>query len=187
MYIGFILLILFVGVIWAIGIYNRYVSLDNDNLEAFSNIGVFSQKRLDLITNLVETVKGYSKHESETLEKVINARSKMVSIDMKNIKNISEIQEAESELNKTLKSLFALSESYPDLKANTNFLELQHNLEDIETELERARRYYNATAKNLNIFVRKFPAILLSKILNFRNADLFKEEETAKSAPKVSF
>lgn len=185
LYIFLIILILLV--LMFISIYNKYVNLDNENLEAFSNIGVFSQKRLDLVINLVETVKGYAKHEAETLEKVIEARSNMFKFDLKDIDKISEIQKAENELSKTLRSIMALNEAYPELKANANFLSLQEDLKNIETELERARRYYNATAKELNRYIRVFPNVLLANIFNFRKADFFEEEQEAKKAPRVSF
>ncbi|WP_156300161.1 LemA family protein [Streptobacillus canis] len=176
-----------VVVLWAIGIYNKYVGLETENQEAFSNIGTFLQKRLDLIPNLVETVKGYAKHESETLQEVVEARSRMLKLDLNDVKNLDEIRKIENELTKTLKSIMALSESYPDLKANINFLELQKSLTDIENQIEGARRYYNATVGDLNTFVRRFPVILLAGVLGFRKAEFYKEDVEAKSAPKVSF
>ena len=198
----FVLLIILVIAIvlffWISGIYNKYVVLDVENKKSFSDLGVFLQKRLDLIPNLVETVKGYAKHESETLEKVISARSQMVKLDLSDVDNVEKIQSLENGLTKTLRSIMALSESYPDLKANTNFIELQnslkglvflhfHFLKFLEKEIEGARRYYNATAGELNIFVRQFPNVLLSGMFRFRNAELFKEQEEAKDVPKVSF
>ena len=165
---------------WISGIYNKYVVLDVENKKSFSDLGVFLQKRLDLIPNLVET-------ESETLEKVISARSQMVKLDLSDVDNVEKIQSLENGLTKTLRSIMALSESYPDLKANTNFIELQNSLKGLEKEIEGARRYYNATAGELNIFVRQFPNVLLSGMFRFRNAELFKEQEEAKDVPKVSF
>ncbi len=181
--LGLVILI----VLWAIGVYNRYISLDTENQTAFSNVGTFLQKRLDLIPNLVETVKGYAKHETETLQGVIEARSRMLKLDLNDVNNLEEIRKMENELTKTLKSIMALSESYPDLKANVNFLELQNSLTDIENQIEGARRYYNATVGELNSFVRKFPTVLLAGIFKFRNAEYFKEDIEAKNAPKVSF
>lgn len=168
-------------------IYNKYVVLDVENKKSFSDLGVFLQKRLDLIPNLVETVKGYAKHESETLEKVISARSQMIKLDLSDVENVEKIQSLENGLTKTLRSIMALSESYPDLKANTNFIELQNSLKSLEKEIEGARRYYNATAGELNIFVRQFPNVLFSGIFKFRSAELFKEQEEAQNVPKVSF
>ncbi|CAM3115334.1 LemA family protein [Streptobacillus felis] len=173
--------------LWAMGVYNKYVGLDNENQVAFSNIGTFLQKRLDLIPNLVETVKGYAKHESETLQNVVDARSRMLKLDLNDVKNLEEIRKMENELTKTLKSIMALSESYPELKANVNFLELQKSLTDIENQIEGTRRFYNATVGTLNTFIRRFPNVLLSGLLKFRNAEFFKEDAEAKSAPKVSF
>ncbi|WP_073508194.1 LemA family protein [Streptobacillus notomytis] len=173
--------------LWAMGVYNNYISLDTENQTAFSNIGTFLQKRLDLIPNLVETVKGYAKHENTTLQNVIEARSRMLKLDLNDINNLEVIRKMENELTKTLKSIMALSESYPDLKANVSFLELQKSLTDIENQIEGARRYYNATVGELNSFVRKFPTMLLAGIFKFRNAEYFKEDVEAKSAPKVSF
>ncbi len=182
-----ILVLLAVIVFYAIGVYNNYVNYDVENKKAFSDLGTFLQKRLDLIPNLVETVKGYASHESKTLESVVEARNRMLKIDLSDSKNIEEIQAMENQLTKTLRSLFALNESYPDLKANTSFLELQETLKEIESEIVGARRYYNATAGDLNKFIRKFPAVLFAGIFRFKEAELFKEDIDAKRAPKVSF
>lgn len=182
-----IITILALIILLSISIYNKYVALDEENNTAFSDLGTFLQKRLDLIPNLVETVKGYAKHEDETLNSVIKARANMINIDYTNIDNVEKIQNLENELKSTLKSIFALNEAYPDLKANHNFISLQNSLSSIETEIVSARRYYNATARELNVFTRKFPNNIFASLFKFRKAQLFKEDEEAKSVPKVKF
>lgn len=180
--IGIIIILLYL-----VRIYNKYVYLEMETKNAFSDLGTFLQKRLDLIPNLVETIKGYSKHESETLEKVINARTNFLKLDLNDVSKLEEIQKYDNELTKTLRSIMALNEAYPDLKANVNYLELQSTLEKLENQIEGARRYYNATATNLNRYIKVFPNILFSNIFGFKSVELFKELEEAKVAPKVSF
>lgn len=186
-----ILLILIVIIailaLYFIGMYNKYIKLNTEKNNAFSDIAVFLQKRLDLIPNIVETVKGYAKHESETLTNVIQARNNMMKIDMSNIENIEKINEIQNQLSSTLKSLFALKEDYPDLKANTNFLNLQDKLEEIETQIERARRYYNSVASNLNQYIQIFPNVLFKGIFNFKEAQLFVANEKANESVSVKF
>lgn len=140
-----------------------------------------------MIPNLVNTVKGYTKHESETLTKVVEARSQLAKLDLTDINNVEQIQKAQNILSQSLRSLFAVSEQYPELKANTNFLELQKDLKNMESELEAARRYYNATSAKLNEFVRVFPNNIFSKIFGFRQAKMFTEESEAQKAVKVEF
>lgn len=185
-FIVFVLLIISLF-IYIVSIYNRYVRFDTENLNAFSNISVFLQKRLDLIPNLVETVKGYANFESKTLKDVIEARNNMTKINLNDIDNIEEIKKAESVLSSTLKSIIMLQESYPNLKADTSFLNLQSELNKIETEIERARRYYNQTVTDLNKFTRIFPNVLFKNLFGFRNATLFEAEENAKQNIKVEF
>lgn len=182
-----ILVVVVLLFIYITRIYNAYVGLDTENQNAFSNISVFLQKRLDLIPNIVETVKGYAKHEKETLENVINARSKMSSININDINDVEKISKYENELSHTLKSIMMLSENYPELKADRNFLNLQEKLQEIETEIERSRRYYNATTTDLNKFTRIFPNVLFSGIFRFRQAKLFEAEENANKGVKVEF
>lgn len=187
MFIVILLIIVLLIFLMSISIYNKYVILDEKNLNSFSDLGSFLQKRLDLIPNLVQTVKGYAKHEEDTLEKVIEARNKLINIDINNIENLSKINELENTLTKTLRSIMALNESYPNLKADSSFLRLQNSLENLENEILGARRYYNATARELNIFTRKFPNVFFSSIFKFRKAELFKEDEKANEVPKVEF
>lgn len=183
----FLLGILVLVVLYVISMYNKYVKLNTEKNNAFSDIAVFLQKRLDLIPNIVETVKGYAKHESETLTNVIEARNKMLKLDLSNINNVDKINEIQNQLSSTLKSLFALKEAYPDLKANTNFLNLQDKLDEIETQIERARRYYNSVASNLNQYIQVFPNVLFKGIFSFKEAQLFTANEKAHESVNVKF
>ena len=166
-FIGILAVTVLALLIGAIITYNKYVILKNLNEEGWSGIGVYLQKRLDLIPNLVNTVKGYATHEKETLENVVKLRSQMISIDTKNIDNIEKIQKLENEMTKTLRSIMMLQENYPDLKANENFLSLQSQLTQIETEIQSSRKYYNGTARDRNTFVETFPNNIFSIIFVF--------------------
>lgn len=155
------------GVVLLIGLYvilsyNKLVGLNNNVEEAFSTMDVYLKKRYDLIPNIVETVKGYAKHEKETLENVIKARNVAFSSATREdrIKN-------ENALSQTLKSLFKLTENYPDLKANTNFLSLQNQLEVIEGEIAQSRKYYNACVRENNNAVSMFPSNIVAKWFKF--------------------
>ena len=168
--------------------YNRFVLLRNRVKEAWSDIEVLLKRRYDLIPNLVETVKGYAAHEKNTLEAVINARN----IAMKSgNKSIAEQSKNENILSGTLKSLFALSENYPDLKANTNFLELQRELVDTENKIQASRRFYNNNVLAFNTKREMFPSNIIANIFNFEKNEFFKldeaEKEAAKNPVKVSF
>lgn len=155
-------------VIYGISQYNGFVQLKNVVEEAFSTMDVYLKKRYDLIPNIVETVKGYASHEKETLEQVIAARNKAVSA------TTPEAQlEAEGDLNKVMGRLFALTESYPDLKANTNFMDLQNQLQTIETEIAQSRKYYNGTVRQYNTKVESFPSNIIANIFNFAKKPLF--------------
>ena len=182
-----ILLVLIVLIIMATGIYNKYIKLKNLNEEGWSGVDVYLQKRLDLIPNLVNTVKGYATHEKSTLENVIKLRSQMISIDTKDIENIEKIQKLENEMTKTLRSIMILQESYPDLKANQNFLSLQSQLTKIETEIQSSRKYYNGTVRDRNTFVETFPNNILGGIFGFKKAEFFNAVEGAEKAPEVKF
>lgn len=154
---------------WGIVSYNNFIKLRNNVKEAFSTMDIYLKKRFDLIPNLVETVKGYTKHESTTLEKVINARNKVT-----NAQSIPEQMEAESSLTNHLDSLFALSESYPDLKANRNFINLQNQLNQIENDIAYARKYYNGAVKQLNMECESFPSALIAKLFKFEECQCIK-------------
>ena len=153
--VAIVLVILVIALIsWYISTRNAFVRLKNKVEEAWATIDVYLKKRYDLIPNLVETVKGYAKHESGTLEKVVAARSLAM-----NARTPDEKMQAENNLQSSLKTLFtAVSESYPDLKANTNFLDLQNQLKGLESELESSRRYYNGVVKSFNTKLELFPA-----------------------------
>ena len=179
--------ILLVLIIMATGIYNKYIKLKNLNEEGWSGVDVYLQKRLDLIPNLVNTVKGYATHEKSTLENVIKLRSQMISIDTKDIENIEKIQKLENEMTKTLRSIMILQESYPDLKANQNFLSLQSQLTKIETEIQSSRKYYNGTVRDRNTFVETFPNNILGGIFGFKKAEFFNAVEGAEKVPEVKF
>lgn len=182
-----LLIIIILLLLYVLYLKNRFVTLDNLNKEAWSNVKIYLQKRLDLIPNLVNTVKGYAKYEKDTLDAVISARSKLLNIDMSNVENISKVLEAENTITKTLRSLMMLNESYPELKADTSFLKLQDELSDIEEQILATRKYYNATCRTLNIFVQSFPNALFFNILKFRNAKLFETDDKVNEVPKVEF
>lgn len=162
-----ILVLILIGA-FLIGVYNRFVQMNNKVAEATATIDVYLKKRYDLIPNIVETVKGYSKHESETLEKVVEARNKAVSSN-----TVVEKNAAEAEMVGALRQLFALSEAYPDLKANTNFMSLQDQLSNIESELVSARKYYNGVVKTYNTLLQTFPNNVLAGLFGFQTKDLY--------------
>ncbi len=152
-------------------LYNGLVKLRVLVDEAWSSIDVLLKKRFNLIPNLVETVKGYAKHEKGTFEKIAELRS-----SMSEAKGPKELSKVEGEFRSTLKTLFAVAENYPELKANENFLDLQKNLQEIETEIESARRYYNGAVRDYNMKLLVFPANLLAGILGFKKRDFFEVE-----------
>lgn len=167
-------------VLYLIVSYNGLVSLRNRVKEAWSDVEVQMKRRYDLIPNLVETVKGYAAHESGTLEKVIQARN----MAMANHGTPAEQAASENILSGTLKSLFALSENYPDLKANQNFLKLQDELTDTENKIKAARRYYNGNVLSLNNKVEMFPTNIIASMFGFKKADFFELEDSEKEAAK---
>ena len=172
-------------VLWVVFAYNGFVSLRNRAKEAWSDIEVQMKRRYDLIPNLVETVKGYAAHESGTLEKVTEARTAAMGAQ-----TIGQHAEAENMLTGALKSLFAVSEAYPDLKANTNFLELQRELSDTENKIMASRRFYNTNVQTLNTAVEQFPGNVIAVPFGFKQMDLFElseGEQAAKDPVKVSF
>ena len=178
--------ILVVAGLIVMSMYNKLVSLKNRVLEAWSGIDVQLKRRYDLIPNLVNTVKGYAAHESGTLEKVIQARNQAMSAGSGG--NIGAQVQAENALSGTLKSLFALSENYPDLKANTSFIQLQNTLGEIEENLSNARRYYNALVRDNNTAVEAFPSNLIANNFNFGKFDFFEiENEAERQNVEVKF
>ncbi|MFO7807313.1 MAG: LemA family protein [Candidatus Moraniibacteriota bacterium] len=168
--------------VWLIFIYNGLVRLKNRVEEAWSDIDVQLKRRYDLIPNLINTVKGYAKHERETLEKVTEMRAKAMSA-----KDTKEQAEAENALSETLKSLFAVSENYPDLKANQNFLELQRELSDTENKIQASRRFYNGNVRDFNTKIQTFPNNIVSGILGFKEREFFEAEGEEKENVEVKF
>ena len=170
-------------VVWFIVIYNSLVKKKNRAKEAWSDIDVQLKRRYNLIPNLVETVKGYAAHEREVLEKVTEARTRAMGA-----RSLEEKAKAENMLTDTLKSLFAVSENYPDLKASQNFLELQRELRDTEDKIQAARRFYNGNVRDLSIKIESFPSNVVAKIFNYKKMELFElEEAAAREVPKVGF
>ena len=174
------LLLVIVG--YVIGVYNKLVNARNKVENQFSQVDIQLKRRADLIPNLVETVKGYAKHEKETLTSVIEARNKAV-----NAGSVNEKIEANNELTGALNKLFALAESYPELKANENFLSLQNDLKDTEDKITYARQFYNDSAMNFNNLVQVFPSNIVAGMFGFNKFEYFKIEEKEKEAPKVKF
>ncbi|HAS85130.1 MAG TPA: hypothetical protein DCS23_03635 [Candidatus Yonathbacteria bacterium] len=187
-----ILAVLAGGVLWAIVAYNSFIKLINRTKEAWSDIDVQLKRRYDLIPNLMETVKGYAKHESSVFTEVTEARAKatQVHIDPSNITpaQIAAMSGAESALSQSLGKLLAVAEAYPDVKANQNFLSLQAELSDTENKIQAARRFYNGNVRDLNIAVESFPSNLIAKMFNFMKQEFFEvEEDTQREPVKVSF
>ncbi len=170
-------------VLWLIFTYNRLVTLRFRAKEALSDIDVQTKRRYDLIPNLVETVKGYASHESGTLEKVIAARSAAMNTGGSAIDKAA----AENQLSGALKSIFALAENYPDLKANTNFLELQRELSDTENKIQAARRFYNSTVGDLNQKVATFPTNLIAGMFGFHEEKFFEATAAEREVVQVKF
>lgn len=178
-----VLAIIAIVAFWLVATFNGLVTLRNRTKEAWADIDVQLKRRYDLIPNLVETVKGYAAHEKGLFEKVTQARSRAMGAQ-----TVKEKGEAENYLAGTLKTLFAVVENYPDLKANQNFLELQRELVDTEDKIEAARRFYNGNVRDLNIKIESFPANIVAGMLGFEKMDLFEVAEPAqREAPKVKF
>lgn len=181
--IGLILIIVIVVLaIWIIAIYNGLIRLKNRVDEAWSDIDVQLKRRYDLIPNLVSTVKGYAAHEKEVFEKVTAARTAAMGAGTGAGK-----AEAENMLSGALKSLFAVAESYPDLKANQNFLELQRELTDTEDKIQASRRFYNGNVRDFNTKIEVFPTNIFAGMLNFTKRDFFEAKGEEKEVVKVEF
>lgn len=179
-----ILAIVATVVVWFVFAYNRFVRLITRAKEAWSDIEVQMKRRYDLIPNLVNTVRGYASHESTAFENVTKARAMAIGAQ-----NIEEKGKAEGMLSGALKSLFAVAEAYPDLKANQNFLELQRELSDTEDKIQAARRFYNGNVRDLNIATDTFPSNLVAKTFNFAKMKFFDlgDNEAAREPVKVQF
>jgi len=172
-------------VLWAVISYNRFIRLINQAKEAWADIDVQLKRRYDLIPNLVNTVKGYAAHESSVFENVTKARTQAMQAG-----NIGDKAKAENALSETLKSLFAVAEAYPDLKANQNFMELQRELSDTENKVQAARRFYNTNVRDLNISVESFPSNIIANYFKFQKMLFFELSEAdaiARNPVEVKF
>jgi LemA protein len=177
--------------IWLISSYNGMVKMDEEVSSAWSNVENQYQRRADLIPNLVNVVKGYASHEKETFEAVVSARSKatQVTVDPENLtpEKLQEYQKAQGELGATLGRLLAITESYPELKANENFKELQAQLEGTENRISVERRNFNEIARKYNSSIRSFPRSIIAGMFGFEKRPYFEAEEVANKAPEVNF
>lgn len=181
--LGWILLIIVgVIVIWVIAVYNGLITSRNRTDEAWSDIDVQLKRRYDLIPNVMETIKGYATHEAGTFQKVTEARNAAM-----NARTVDEHAKAENMLSQTLRSLFAVAEAYPELKANQNFLHLQQELSDTEDKIQAARRFYNGNVRDFNIKLQVFPTNMIGGMLGFSKREFFEIEESQKAVPQVKF
>ena len=179
MLIWIIIAIIIVLAIAFVGMYNSFIKLKNSCEEAFSTMDLYMKTRFDLIPNLVETVKGYAAHEKETLEKVMAARN-----GVQSAATVEEKMAQENVLTGTLKSLFAVAEAYPDLKANTNFLDLQNQLNLVEEDIANSRKYYNAVVKQFNTKCEMFPSNIIASMFHFERKPMF-EVDSAEERKNV--
>lgn len=168
--------------IWYIITRNHIIKLSATVDEAFATMDVYLKERTDLIPNVVETVKGYTKHENETLSHIVELRNSVVSC-----KNTNEKQQKEGELSSAVKSLFALAESYPDLKANTNFQQLQTQLEAVENHIAQARKYYNAIVKTYNYYISAIPSNIVANSMKLTKREMFEITASERANVKVQF
>lgn len=180
-----LLIILAVVILWAVWAYNRLIQLTNRTEEAWADIDVQLKRRYDLIPNLVASVKGYAAHEAGTLQKVTDARTKAMGAT-----TVAEHAEAENMLTGALKSLFAVAENYPNLKANENFVELQRELSDTENKIQASRRFYNSVVQELQNALEMFPSNLIAGTFGFKTREFFElgeGEQAAREPVKVNF
>lgn len=180
--IGIVLVIVIILVILTVGIYNSLVNLRNRVKNAWSQINVQLKRRTDLIPNLIETVKGYAEHERGVFENVTKARSNLM-----NAQTVPETADANNQLTGALKSLFAVAENYPNLKANENFLDLQAQLQDTEDKIAYSRQFYNDTVLMYNNKIQMFPSNLIARQFGFTESEFFEIPETETEVPKVQF
>ncbi len=179
----FVALVLIVAV-WAVGAYNRFIKLRNRVKNGFAQIDVQLKRRYDLIPNLLETVKGYAAHEKETFQKVTDARAGAIAAG-----SIGAQSKAENMLTQALRSVFAVAENYPDLKANTNFLQLQEELGETEEKIRYARQFYNDIVMKFNTAIQTFPSVILARLFNFTEEEFFELDDTPdqREAPQIKF
>lgn len=186
--VAIIVIVAVIALVGAIvGVYNSLVKLDERVNEAWSDITVQLKYRADLIPNVVETVKGYAKHEKETFAMVTEARSAVMGA-----KTVKQVNEAEKEMQSALGRIFAIAEAYPELKANTNFVKLQEQLQDVEDKIQAARRFYNAGARDLNMKIKTFPVNVINNLIgHFKKREYFEVADSEKAkiekAPEVKF
>lgn len=184
--LGLVIVLVVLG-LYTISIYNSLVTGKMQTKEAWSTIETQLKRRYDLIPNLIETVKSYAKHESKTLENVINARNMAMSVKDSSVQK----EQYENMLTGTLKSLFALSENYPDLKANQNFMQMQQDLKDTEDKIQATRQFYNTTVMSYNTAIAVFPKNVIAKWFKFEPERFFEleegEKDAVRQAPKVQF
>ena len=181
---SFLVFLIITGIIvgYVISIYNRLIKLKNNRDQAFADIDVQLKQRADLIPNLVNTVKGYAKHEKDLFENVSKARSAML-----NASTVDEKIDADNQLTGALKSIFALSENYPELKANENFKQLQMELSDVENKLAAARRFFNNATKEYNATIQMFPYVIIAPMLGFKPGKYFEAADEERKNVKVEF
>ena len=191
MWIIIVVAIIVVAGLWVKGAYNRMITQEEAVSTAWSQVENAYQRRADLIPNLVSTVKGYAAHESQTLEDVINARSRAIRtvIDPSELdaEELAKYQSAQGELSSALGRLLMISENYPDLKANQNFLQLQAQLEGTENRISVERKKFNEASKAYNTTIRKFPTNIIAGMFDFEKTAYFKAEEGSERAPEVNF
>lgn len=178
--LGIVVLVIF----WIIAIYNGLIKSKNRVDEAFSDIDVQLKRRYDLIPNLVETVKGYMTHEHDTLVQLTEARTAAMSAKGG---SLADREKAENQLSGTLKTLFAVSENYPDLKANQNFLQLQSEISDTENKIQASRRFYNGNVRDFNTKIQVFPTNIFAGMMNFKKYDFFQADAAEKKNVQVKF
>lgn len=177
-----LLIVLAVFVVWVVFAYNRFITLGNRTDEAWADIDIQLKRRYDLIPNLVETVKGYATHEREAFENVTKARAQALNAG----NDVVAHAQAENMLTGALKSVFAIAEAYPDLKANQNFLELQRELSDTENKIQAARRFYNTNVRDINTAVEVFPSNLVAQAFRFSKREFFDLDETSEERQPVA-
>lgn len=182
LYLWILIVIVVILLIWIVAVFNSLVKKRNRVKNAWSDIEVQLKRRYDLVPNLVETVKGYKEYEASVLENVTKARMSAMSQT-----SVASRAQAEDMLSAALKSLFAVAENYPQLKASENFQKLQDQLSSLENDIQSARRYYNAAVRELNNAIQVFPASIVARIFGFKQAEFFGVDENEKEAVKVSF
>ncbi len=173
--------------LWLIAVYNGLIRSKNRVDEAFSDIDVQTKRRYDLIPNLVETVKGYMTHEQNTLVKLTEARTAAMAVQNKQGATLQEKEQAENMLSGTLKTLFAVSENYPDLKASQNFLQLQDEISDTENKIQASRRFYNGNVRDFNTKIQVFPTNLIANSLGFKKYEFFQTDAAQRENVQVKF